>query len=80
MSESTNTIVDGATVASTYTDGTAASKELSDKAIIYAHQLTDEQTFKNWSATFVDTLSGQQIYEAISGKQKPGNDKVSKWF
>jgi len=45
------------------------SVKLNDKAIIYADMLSDEDVFKNtWSETFVDVISGQQIYQAICGK------------
>ena len=48
---------------------TTASVKLNDKAIIYADMLSDEDVFKNtWSETFVDVISGQQIYQAICGK------------
>ena len=45
------------------------SVKLNDKAIIYADMLLDEDVFKNtWPETFVDIISGQQIYQAICGK------------
>ena len=69
MSGQTDISVAVSTATTDSSGRTTASVKLNDKAIIYADMLSDEDVFKNtWSETFVDVISGQQIYQAICGK------------